>query len=50
MIQIMAFLVETDIESKILASQELKPEEKNNFLHLLSYFTPREIEELRLLL
>lgn len=43
-------LIETDIASKIRTSEVLKPEEKNHFLHLLSYFTPREIDELRLLL
>ncbi|MDD5376994.1 MAG: hypothetical protein PHH16_02645 [Candidatus Gracilibacteria bacterium] len=43
-------LIETDIESKIRTSETLKPEEKNHFLHLLSYFTPGELDELRLLL
>ena len=46
----MTYLVETDIESKIRTSEVIGPEEKNHFLHLLSYFTPRELDELRLLL
>lgn len=46
----MAYIVETDIESKIRTSEVLKTEEKNHFLHLLSYFTPGELDELRLLL
>ena len=46
----MAFIIETDIASKIRTSEMLKPEEKNTFLHLLSYFTPGELDELRLLL
>ncbi len=43
-------LIETDIASKIRTSNAIGPEEKNHFLHLLSYFTPGEIDELRLLL
>ncbi|MDD2891919.1 MAG: hypothetical protein PHQ95_03060 [Candidatus Gracilibacteria bacterium] len=43
-------LIETDIVSKIRTSEKIGPAEKNNFLHLLSYFTPGEIDELRLLL
>ncbi|EKD29614.1 MAG: hypothetical protein ACD_78C00336G0004 [uncultured bacterium (gcode 4)] len=43
-------LIETDIASKIRTSKAIGPEEKNHFLHLLSYFTPGEIDELRLLL
>ena len=44
------YLIETDMESKIRTSEALRPEEKNHFLHLLSYFTPGELDELRLLL
>lgn len=43
-------LIETDIQTKILTSEEIPPEQKNQFLNLISYFTPMEIEELRLLL
>ena len=46
----MPYLVETDIESRIRTSETIGPEEKNTFLHLLSYFTPGELDELRLLL
>ncbi|MDD2916456.1 MAG: hypothetical protein PHH70_01285 [Candidatus Gracilibacteria bacterium] len=46
----MAYLIETDIESRIRSSETIGPDEKNNFLHLLSYFTPGELDELRLLL
>ncbi len=47
---IMSYLVETDMESRIRTSETIGPDEKNNFLHLLSYFTPGELDELRLLL
>lgn len=47
---IMAYLIESDIESRIRTSEAIGPEEKNHFLHLLSYFTPGELDELRLLL
>ncbi len=47
---IMDYLVQTDIESQIRSSQTIGADEKNHFLHLLSYFTPRELDELRLLL
>ena len=43
-------LVETDIETKIRTSSELNDNEKDQFTHLLSYFTPTELEELRGLL
>lgn len=46
----MTFIVETDIESQIRVSETLSPEEKEQFLHLLSYFTPGELEELKMLL
>lgn len=46
----MAYLIETDIASKIRTSEAIGSEEKNHFLHLLSYFTPGELDELRLLL
>ena len=46
----MTYIIETDIESRIRTSKTIGPEEKNNFLHLLSYFTPGELDELRLLL
>ena len=42
--------IETDIVSKIRTSEAIGPDEKNHFLHLLSYFTPGELDELRLLL
>lgn len=43
-------IVETDIASKIRTSEMISNDEKNHFLHLLSYFTPGELDELRLLL
>ncbi len=43
-------IVETDIASKIRTSEMIGSDEKNHFLHLLSYFTPGELDELRLLL
>jgi len=46
----MAYLIETDMEARIRTSEAIGPEEKNHFLHLLSYFTPGELDELRLLL
>ena len=42
-------LVESDIASRIEHSS-LTQKEKENFLKLLSYFTPDEIEELKLIL
>jgi hypothetical protein len=46
----MEYIIETDIASKIRASEAIGPDEKNHFLHLLSYFTQGELDELRLLL
>lgn len=40
-------LYESDIRTKITNSFILSEEEKNNFLKLLSYFTPDEIDELK---
>lgn len=48
--RIMTYLIETDMESRIRTSEVIGPDEKNHFLHLLSYFTPGELDELRLLL
>lgn len=42
-------IVESDITTKIHNSS-LPEKEKENFLKLLSYFTPAEIEELKMIL
>ncbi len=42
-------IVESDITTKIHNSS-LPEKEKENFLKLLSYFTPLEIEELKMIL
>lgn len=43
-------LVETDIQSKIRNSKNIDENEKQSFLNLLMYFTPWEIEELKLII
>lgn len=40
------FLVQSDIQTQIMSS-DLSEKEKENFLKLLSYFTPQEIEDLK---
>jgi len=40
------FLVQSDIQTQIMSS-DLSEKEKENFLKLISYFTPAEIEELK---
>jgi hypothetical protein len=42
-------LVESDIQTRIIDS-DLTEKEKDNFLKLLSYFTPQEIEDLKAIL
>ncbi|EKE26268.1 MAG: hypothetical protein ACD_4C00350G0004 [uncultured bacterium (gcode 4)] len=44
-------IYETDIITKIKTSILIESEEeKQNFINLISYFTPKELEELRLLI
>lgn len=43
-------IIEQDIVTKIQNSKEINPKEKKSLLHLIMYFTPREIEELRLII
>lgn len=42
-------LVESDMVTRI-SNSSLDEHEKQNFLHLLAYFTPAELEELKELL
>jgi hypothetical protein len=42
-------IVQSDIQTRIISS-DLTEKEKENFLNLLSYFTPEEIEELKVIL
>lgn len=43
-------LVELPIESRIRSSVQLTDEQKNDFINLLSYFTPAELRELEALI
>ncbi|MDD2565449.1 MAG: hypothetical protein PHZ26_00160 [Candidatus Gracilibacteria bacterium] len=43
-------LIESDILTKIQNSDKIDSKERNSFLHLIMYFTPNEIEELRLII
>lgn len=43
-------IYESDISTKIINSKFLNQEEKQSFLKLIIYFTPQEIEELRLII
>ena len=43
------YLIESDIQTRIHSS-DLSEKEKDNFLKLLSYFTPQEIEDLKAIL
>lgn len=43
-------IVETDIVTKIKNSTRISQSEKDSFIHLIMYFTPIEIEELRMLI
>ena len=43
-------LVESDILTKIQYSDKIDSKEKESFLHLIMYFTPGEIEELKLII
>ena len=40
------FIVQSDIATQIMTS-DLSEKEKENFIKLISYFTPAEIEELK---
>jgi hypothetical protein len=40
------YLVESDIQTQIMSS-DLTEKEKENFIKLISYFTPQEIEDLK---
>lgn len=43
-------IVESDIFIKIHNSSKISTEEKQSFLNLIMYFTPIEIEELKLII
>jgi hypothetical protein len=43
-------LIESDILVRIMTSNKIDASEKQSFAHLISYFTPSEIEELKLIL
>ena len=43
-------IVESDIVDKIRNSKNIDDTEKQNFLSLIMYFTPSEIEELKLII
>lgn len=43
-------IVESDIITKIQNSSKIDTKEKQSFLHLIMYFTPMEIEELKLII
>lgn len=43
-------IVESKIETRILNSEKIDDKEKRNLLSLISYFTPSEIEELKLII
>lgn len=43
-------LINIDITTKIQNSSKIDEKEKNSFLHLIMYFTPSEIEELKLII
>lgn len=43
-------LIESDIVTKIQNSSKIEQKEKESFLHLIMYFTPIELEELKLII
>ncbi len=43
-------IVETEIVDKIRNSKNIDDNEKQNFLSLIMYFTPAEIEELKMII
>lgn len=43
-------IIETDILTKIQNSDKIDANERNSLLHLIMYFTPTEIEELKLII
>lgn len=43
-------IIESDIIQKIQSSTKIEQKEKDSFLHLIMYFTPSEIEELKLII
>jgi len=43
-------IIESDIITKIQFSNKIDTKEKESFLHLIMYFTPWEIEELKLII
>lgn len=43
-------ICENDIVTQIQISEQVDPNQKQEFINLISYFTPMEIEQLRLLL
>lgn len=49
MFSVSEVLVEISIEERIRLSERLSEEERSQFLKLLNYFTPSELEDLRAL-
>jgi len=44
------FIYESNINTKILNSKLLNQKEKESFLKFITYFTPKEIEELKFII